>query len=75
MFSDGLNKLKILLLTIIGHYYSNFLICVSGAHHIDLRASTADDPDWLVEQRATEIRLIKGWISDYYQKKKSVFSM
>ncbi|KAI6695038.1 hypothetical protein NL676_022748 [Syzygium grande] len=40
-----------------------------GAHHIDLRAATAQDPSWLVEQRATEIKLIKKWLSDYYQAK------
>ncbi|KAI6695040.1 hypothetical protein NL676_022750 [Syzygium grande] len=38
-----------------------------GAHHIDLRAATAQDPDWLVEQRATEIKLIRKWLSDYHQ--------
>ncbi|KAF8034270.1 hypothetical protein BT93_C0538 [Corymbia citriodora subsp. variegata] len=40
-----------------------------GAHHLDLRAATAQDPDWLVEQRATEIKLIKKWLSDYYKAK------
>ncbi|KAK3416587.1 hypothetical protein EUGRSUZ_H02343 [Eucalyptus grandis] len=40
-----------------------------GAHHLDLRAATAEDPNWLVEQRATEIRVIKKWLSDYYQAK------
>ncbi|XP_058765202.1 uncharacterized protein LOC131638651 [Vicia villosa] len=42
------------------------LVTKEGAHHIDLRASTKNDPDWLVNQRATEIKLIQGWISDYY---------
>ncbi|XP_056167902.1 uncharacterized protein LOC115685262 isoform X2 [Syzygium oleosum] len=37
-----------------------------GAHHLDLRAATAQDPNWLVEQRVTEIKLIKKWLSDYY---------
>ncbi|RVW17892.1 Lysosomal Pro-X carboxypeptidase [Vitis vinifera] len=46
-----------------------------GAHHIDLRSSTAEDPDWLVEQRAFEVKLIKGWIEDYHQKRNSVFSI
>ncbi|KAL3726277.1 hypothetical protein ACJRO7_031204 [Eucalyptus globulus] len=40
-----------------------------GAHHLDLRAATAHDPDWLVEQRATEIKLIRKWLRDYYQAK------
>ncbi|CAJ2635227.1 unnamed protein product [Trifolium pratense] len=51
------------------------LVTEEGAHHIDLRASTENDPDWLVEQRATEIRLIQGWISDYHQTHKAVFDM
>lgn len=51
------------------------LVTELGAHHIDLRASTAEDPEWLVEQRGAEIRLIKGWISDYYLSKRASFSM
>ncbi|KAF5198137.1 Lysosomal pro-x carboxypeptidase [Thalictrum thalictroides] len=45
------------------------LVTKEGAHHIDLRASTDDDPDWLVEQRKSETKLIKGWIDNYYQEK------
>ncbi|XP_020676664.1 lysosomal Pro-X carboxypeptidase [Dendrobium catenatum] len=45
------------------------LVTKLGAHHIDLRSSTTDDPKWLVELRETEIKLIKGWINDYYQDK------
>lgn len=48
------------------------LVAPEGAHHIDLRASTNEDPDWLVDLRATEIKLIKGWIGDYYQRKRKV---
>lgn len=48
---------------------------LKGAHHLDLRAATADDPDWLLEQRATEVKLIEGWIADYYKKKNAVFNM
>ncbi|KAJ9670402.1 hypothetical protein PVL29_026749 [Vitis rotundifolia] len=51
------------------------LVTEEGAHHIDLRSSTAEDPDWLVEQRAFEVKLIKGWIEDYHQKRNSVFSI
>ncbi|XP_027346530.1 lysosomal Pro-X carboxypeptidase isoform X2 [Abrus precatorius] len=51
------------------------LVTEEGAHHIDLRASTLNDPDWLVEQRETEIKLIEGWINDYYQKNKAIFDM
>ncbi|GLU20176.1 hypothetical protein SLE2022_363880 [Rubroshorea leprosula] len=46
------------------------LVTKEGAHHIDLRASTQEDPDWLVEQRASEIKLIKGWLNDYYSQRK-----
>lgn len=49
------------------------LVTKEGAHHIDLRASTKEDPDWLVELRETEIKLIKGWIDNYYQRKTKVF--
>lgn len=52
-----------------------WFIFLSGAHHIDLRASTADDPDWLVEQRASEIEMIKGWIDTYRRERKSVFDI
>lgn len=45
------------------------LVTEKGAHHIDLRAATAEDPDWLVEQRATEIKLIEGWIELYKDRK------
>ncbi|KAK2410390.1 lysosomal Pro-X carboxypeptidase [Trifolium repens] len=51
------------------------LVTEEGAHHIDLRASTENDPDWLVEQRATEIKLIQGWISDYHQTYNAVFDI
>ncbi|GMH24624.1 hypothetical protein Nepgr_026467 [Nepenthes gracilis] len=36
------------------------LVTDEGAHHLDLRASTDDDPDWLIQQRRTEINLIEG---------------
>ncbi|XP_071721304.1 uncharacterized protein [Rutidosis leptorrhynchoides] len=51
------------------------LVTQKGAHHLDLRAATNDDPDWLVEQRASEVDLIEGWLVDYYNKMKSVFNM
>ncbi|KAG2408502.1 uncharacterized protein HKW66_Vig0033240 [Vigna angularis] len=51
------------------------LVTEEGAHHIDLRPSTQNDPRWLVEQRETEIKLIEGWISDYHQKNKAGFDM
>ncbi|KAK7330920.1 hypothetical protein VNO77_25126 [Canavalia gladiata] len=51
------------------------LVTEEGAHHIDLRASTQNDPDWLVKQRKTEIKLIEDWISNYYQKNKAIFDI
>ncbi|XP_065876090.1 uncharacterized protein [Euphorbia lathyris] len=51
------------------------LVTEEGAHHIDLRAATPEDPDWLVKQRLTEVELIKGWISDYNLRKTTSFSM
>ncbi|KAE9449655.1 hypothetical protein C3L33_18449, partial [Rhododendron williamsianum] len=48
--------------------------CWNSAHHLDLRAATAEDPDWLLEQRASEIKLVEGWLHDYYREKKAVFA-
>uniref|UniRef100_A0A5B7BS65 Putative lysosomal Pro-X carboxypeptidase n=1 Tax=Davidia involucrata TaxID=16924 RepID=A0A5B7BS65_DAVIN len=48
------------------------LVTEKGAHHIDLRVATAEDPDWLIEQRASEIKLIEGWINNYHQEKKAI---
>ncbi|KAI4327302.1 hypothetical protein L6164_019779 [Bauhinia variegata] len=51
------------------------LVTEEGAHHLDLRASTSNDPCWLVKQRESEKQLIRGWISDYYENKKVIFNM
>ncbi|KAK6237829.1 hypothetical protein QUC31_003298 [Theobroma cacao] len=51
------------------------LVTEEGAHHIDLRASTTEDPDWLVEQRETEIELIEGWLDNYREKMKATFKI
>ncbi|CAB4314435.1 unnamed protein product [Prunus armeniaca] len=51
------------------------LVTEEGAHHIDLRFSKKEDPEWLVDQRATEIRLIEGWLEKFYQERKSKFDM
>lgn len=51
------------------------LITEKGAHHLDLRAATAEDPDWLLEQRSSEIKLIRGWLDKYYDEKKATFNM
>ncbi|KAI3936842.1 hypothetical protein MKW92_026666 [Papaver armeniacum] len=51
------------------------LVTKLGAHHIDLRAATNEDPDWLLEQRTSEINVIKEWINNYYQEKVTLLSM
>ncbi|KAJ4714660.1 Lysosomal Pro-X carboxypeptidase [Melia azedarach] len=51
------------------------LVTDEGAHHLDLRPSTDEDPDWLKEQRAAEIKLIEGWINNYNNDKKATFNM
>ncbi|XP_076950931.1 uncharacterized protein LOC143624066 [Bidens hawaiensis] len=51
------------------------LVTEEGAHHLDLRAARTDDPDWLVAQRESEVKIIKGWIDDYYATKKAAFDM
>ncbi|KAL3755594.1 hypothetical protein ACJRO7_002618 [Eucalyptus globulus] len=38
-----------------------------GAHHVDLRYSTSEDPKWLQDVRKKEIKIISGWISQYYR--------
>lgn len=53
---------------------SNLSLSISGAHHLDLRAATAEDPEWLLEQRASEIKLIEDWLHDYYREKNLVFA-
>lgn len=41
-------------------------LCVSGAHHTDLRSATKEDPEWLIEQRKQEADIIQIWIHQYY---------
>ncbi|AQL00189.1 Putative serine peptidase S28 family protein [Zea mays] len=42
------------------------IVAPLGAHHIDLRPATPDDPDWLVALRESELEIISGWLWDYY---------
>ncbi|KAF9675138.1 hypothetical protein SADUNF_Sadunf09G0000900 [Salix dunnii] len=40
---------------------------VNGSHCLDLRlANATHDPDWLVDQRNSEINIIQKWIDEYY---------
>lgn len=41
------------------------IVAKEGAHHVDLRFSTKEDPEWLKEVRKQEINIIAGWISQY----------
>ncbi|KAM0930447.1 hypothetical protein ACQ4PT_001122 [Festuca glaucescens] len=43
------------------------LVTEEGAHHLDFRSSTKEDPDWVVEQRRQEVEIIQGWIDQYNQ--------
>ncbi|KAL5724361.1 lysosomal Pro-Xaa carboxypeptidase [Ranunculus cassubicifolius] len=45
------------------------LVTEKGAHHVDFRSATKDDPDWLREQRRQEIEIIRGWITEYHADK------
>ena len=37
----------------------------SGCHCLDIKSRKANDPQWLVTQRNTEVKIIKGWIAEY----------
>ncbi|KAK6944380.1 Peptidase S28 [Dillenia turbinata] len=41
------------------------LVTEKGAHHLDFRSATKDDPKWLIEQRRQEVEIIQGWIDEY----------
>ncbi|KAL1345520.1 hypothetical protein HN51_019248 [Arachis hypogaea] len=48
---------------------SDSLIAVhtaNGSHCLDMLGAKKTDPNWLVEQRKTEIKIMKGWITQYY---------
>lgn len=47
--------------------FINFFLFILGAHHVDFRAATKDDPKWLIEQRENEIKIIKQWIDQYHK--------
>lgn len=42
------------------------IVAKEGAHHVDLRYSTKEDPKWLQEVRKREVNIIENWISQYY---------
>lgn len=51
------------------------LVAPEGAHHLDLRAATKIDPDWLIEQRAAEVAHIAKWIAEYQKAEKLEYDM
>ncbi|KAL6133683.1 hypothetical protein ACLB2K_065917 [Fragaria x ananassa] len=42
------------------------IVAKEGAHHVDLRFKTNEDPEWLKDVRKQEIKIIAKWISEYY---------
>nr|GMC90393.1 lysosomal Pro-X carboxypeptidase-like [Ipomoea batatas] len=42
------------------------IVAKEGAHHVDLRFSTKEDPKWLKDVRRKEVEIIQKWISQYY---------
>ncbi|XP_057535646.1 uncharacterized protein LOC130813785 [Amaranthus tricolor] len=38
-----------------------------GSHCMDILAAKEDDPDWLINQREREIKIISGWIKKYQE--------
>ncbi|XP_058757661.1 uncharacterized protein LOC131630933 [Vicia villosa] len=42
------------------------LTTVNGTHVMDMSGANEYDPDWLVDQRRKEVKIIKGWLNQYY---------
>ena len=59
----------------MGGFITDMLVldCSAGAHHIDLRPATKEDPEWLVNLRESELEIISGWLSDYYGTRGALF--
>uniref|UniRef100_A0A1D1XGA3 Lysosomal Pro-X carboxypeptidase n=1 Tax=Anthurium amnicola TaxID=1678845 RepID=A0A1D1XGA3_9ARAE len=43
------------------------IVAPQGAHHVDLRFSTKEDPQWLKDVRLKEMRIIRKWLDEYYK--------
>ncbi|KAK1589051.1 hypothetical protein Q3G72_030009 [Acer saccharum] len=39
---------------------------VKGSHCLDILPAQKSDPEWLVMQRRTEVEIIEGWLTKYY---------
>ncbi|KAB5552969.1 hypothetical protein DKX38_010280 [Salix brachista] len=42
------------------------IVAEQGAHHVDLRFATSEDPKWLRDVREREVNIIAKWLSEYY---------
>ncbi|KAH9660401.1 prolylcarboxypeptidase-like protein [Citrus sinensis] len=46
---------------------------LTGSHCLDIvKSNKTSDPDWLVQQRKTEVEIIEGWIAKYYADLKAI---
>ncbi|KAG9459168.1 hypothetical protein H6P81_003676 [Aristolochia fimbriata] len=43
------------------------IVAPHGAHHVDLRFATKEDPKWLVSVRRKEMKIISSWLKQYYE--------
>ncbi|CAA0818810.1 alpha/beta-Hydrolases superfamily protein [Striga hermonthica] len=41
------------------------IVAKDGAHHVDLRFSTREDPKWLRDVRKQEVQIISQWLTQY----------
>ncbi|KAJ8924291.1 hypothetical protein NQ315_007084 [Exocentrus adspersus] len=42
------------------------IVMSRAAHHMDIRASNENDPDWVKQTRVIEIHHIQEWVNNYY---------
>ncbi|GER40491.1 serine carboxypeptidase S28 family protein [Striga asiatica] len=42
------------------------IVAKEGAHHVDLRFSTSEDPKWLRDVRQKEVQIISKWLTQYH---------
>ncbi|KAF5204362.1 Serine carboxypeptidase s28 family protein, partial [Thalictrum thalictroides] len=52
------------------HYISDSLVSIyatEGSHALYLLYSSKNDPVWLMKMRASIVKVMKGWIVEYYQ--------
>ncbi|KAL5698348.1 lysosomal Pro-Xaa carboxypeptidase [Ranunculus cassubicifolius] len=48
---------------------SNTVVAIhtaKGSHCLDTLAATYSDPDWLIDQRNSEVGVMKKWVTEYY---------